>query len=164
MRRLDELLPVLDGQVDLLKRKLHLMQGIADCIARADLRSLEDLLRDGEALRMEAVALDSRLNDLRSAMARQAGVPTASMTLGRLLESLDGPQAIELADRRERLLLLLDAVQKESGRTASLVRHALEFNQQMLDALLGVTGQGAVYSAAGAVRPDANATSVRHCV
>lgn len=164
MQRLDELLPVLDEQVALLKRKLSLMQGLADCIGRADLCALEEMLRDGEALRVEALTLDGRLNELRSAMAEQAGVPPGRMTLGRLLESLDGPQAIELADRRERLLLLLDAVQKESGKTAALVRHALEFNQRMTDALLGVSGQGAVYSAAGQVRSDANKTTVRHCV
>ena len=164
MQRLDELLPVLDEQVALLKRKLGLMQGMADCIGRADLRALEEMLRDGEALRVDALTLDGRLNELRGAMAEEAGLPPGRMTLGRLLESLDGPQAIELADRRERLLLLLDAVQKESGKTAALVRHALEFNQRMTDALLGVSGQGAVYSAAGELRSDTNKTIARHCV
>ena len=164
MQRVDELLPVLDEQVALLKRKLALLQGMADCIGRADLRALEEMLRDGEELKAEALALDGRLSELRSSMAEQAGVPLGRMTLGRMLESLDGPQAIELADRRERLVLLLDVVQAESGKTAALVRHALEFNQRMTDALLGVSGQGAVYSAAGELRSDTNKSIVRHCV
>ena len=164
MQRLDELLPVLDEQVALLKRKLALLQGMADCIGRADLHALEETLRGGEALKTDALALDGRLHELRSSMAEQAGVPIGRMTLGRMLQTLDGPQAIELADRRERLLLLLEAVQQQSGKTAALVRHALEFNQRMTDALLGVSGQGVVYSAAGELRSSANKTIVRHCV
>ena len=69
-----------------------------------------------------------------------------------------------LADRRERLLRLAQTVRAESQRTASLVRHALEFNQRMIGALLGVAGEGRVYSADGKVRTETNTTIVRHCV
>jgi flagellar biosynthesis/type III secretory pathway chaperone len=164
MRKPEELLPILDEQIAFVQQKLSLLQAMADRVVQADLAALEDLLRGEEALQENGAALDDRLEELRSALAAQAGVPARGMTLQRLAESLGGRLGIQLADRRERLMLLLEAVQQESGRTAALVRHALELNQRMVDALMGTSGQGPLYSAAGQLRSETNQAVLRHCV
>ncbi len=164
MRKPEELLPVLDEQMDLLRRRLTVLQGIEDCVGRADLAALEELLRQEGALETDGAAVDGRLDELRRALARCAGVPAAQFTLGRLAGSLDGPLAIALSDRRERLLLLARSVQAQSERTAALVRHALEFNRQMVEALSGAAGEGPLYAADGEVRSQPGRNAVRHCV
>jgi hypothetical protein len=164
MRKPDELLPILDEQIALLQHRLALMQGMADCVGRADLGRLEELLRGEGALEAQGDELDGRLEELRRGLAEAAGMPPGQMTLGRLVESLEGPLAIALSDRRERLLLLVESVHAASLRTAALVRHALEFNQRMIGVLLGAAGEGSVYAADGEVRPEATKTVVRHCV
>jgi len=164
MKAPDDLLPTLDAQIELLQRRLALMQAIADCVSRADMDGLEEQLRQEEGLQADGAALDARLTELRVALAQAAGMPTEEMTLGRLAELLEGAPAIALADRRERLLLLLESVRAESQRTALLVRHALAFSERMMAALLGVAGEGRVYSADGTVHDATNKTIVRHCV
>ncbi len=164
MRKPEELLPILDEQLDLLQRRLRLLQGIEDCIGRADLAALEEMLRKEGALETDGVALDGRMGELRLALARCAGVPARDLTLGRLAQTLDGPLAIALSDRRERLLVLARCVQQQADKTAALVRHALEFNQQMIEALSGAAGEGPLYAANGGVRPAAGRNAVRHCV
>lgn len=164
MRTPEDLLPILDEQIALLERRLRLMQGMADCVRRAALEELEGLLAGQEAQEAELAEAERRLEEARRSLAAAAGVPAGGLTLGSLIEQLDGPLAIALADRRERLLVLVQNVETESQRTAALVRHALEFSQRMIGALLGVAGEGELYSAHGEVRADANKTIVRHSV
>jgi flagellar biosynthesis/type III secretory pathway chaperone len=164
MRKPEELLPILDEQLDLLGRRLAVLQGIEDCIGRADLAALEALMRTEAELENDGAALDGRLEELRLALARCSSLPARQITLERVVKALDGPLAIALGDRRERLLVLARCVREQSERTAALVRHALELNQQMLDALTGTAGEGTLYSADGGLRAQSGRNAVRHCV
>ncbi len=74
------------------------------------------------------------------------------MTLNSLVESLDGSMASGVNARRERLLVVVQALLAESATTARLIRYALDFNNKLMAALTGVDVEGNVYSHAGEVQ------------
>ncbi|MHC4479896.1 MAG: flagellar export chaperone FlgN [Planctomycetota bacterium] len=163
MKAPDQLLPLLDEQTQLLQQKLALLQRMRRCVTEGQIPALADLLRQEADLTAGGAALQQRLEGLCREIARASGWPLSQVTLGRLVESLSGPEAIALNDRRERLAAAVQRLQEESAATARLVRHALEFNNRLLAALLG-TEEAGTYSAEGAVETGCGQGTFRHSV
>ncbi len=164
MTRLDELLRLLDEQTDLLQEKHLLLRRIGECVRRADTAELAELLDRGVALGARMDALEQLVTDARRAMAEEAGVPLAQFTLGRMAALLDGPAAMAVNDRRERLLLAVQKLQEESAAAGRLVRFALEFNNELMGALAGSGREGNTYSPQGAVAPACQGATFRQSV
>lgn len=154
MKPLDELLALLDDQIELLQRKLSLMGRVHDCVRHAEPSGLATLLREGSQLGAELAAAEERSVAVRRRVAKLTGLPADRVTLGRLVESLDGAAALAVNDRRERLAMVIRQLQDECGATARLARYALEFNNRLLAVLVGVEDQAGTYSAQGAVPLD----------
>ncbi len=164
MTRLDGLLRLLDEQIDLLQQKHLLLRRIGECVRRADTAELAELLGRGAALGARMDALEQIVADARRAMAEEAGVPAAQFTLGRMAAALDTPGAMALNDRRERLLLAVQKLQEESDAAARLVRFALEFNNELMCALVGSGKEGSTYSPQGAVATGCQGATFRQSV
>jgi hypothetical protein len=164
MRALDEFIRVLDLQIDYLQQKRARMARLAECVNRADLPELQALLASESEVEDEAASLEEALRAARRGVGEELGVETGEMRLGDLLKLLRGADAIAVADRRERLLVLMGEVQEQSRATAALVRQALDFSGRLVSALTGREVRGTVYSSSGRVRQTSAETIVRHCV
>ena len=88
---------------------------------------------------------------MREKLTLMAGDHEGPVTLGKLVEMINGPLSVALSDRRERLLLLVQQVRQEAAATSMLVRQALELDEQILTALAGGEGPDRTYSADGSV-------------
>lgn len=141
----ESILACLDELASVLTESAHTMRRLRECVQGNDSAGLDRLLRDGDP-----GALARRVLGIRERIADAAGVPVHELSLARLAERLDGPAAIALNDRRERLLLMVRRLQQEAGATGRLVRHALEFSVRLLSILVGA-GQDGTYSADGEV-------------
>jgi hypothetical protein len=149
MRELDQLISLLDRQLEMLAEKLSLMRRMGHCVRQGDMVELQELLDQELALEDGGVVLEREIEILRREMAHAYGRPVEELSLSRLVESLPTPQAIALSDRRERLLTLIENLQRESAAVARLVRFAMDFNKELLTALLGGAAEAEVYSADG---------------
>ncbi len=152
MKQAEQLLPLLDRQVELLREKLTLLRRIGECIGTGELDELAELVQQETLLQSEESELERRTCRLRAEMARLTGENAESVTLGRLVEVLEGPIAMALSDRRERLLLLVEQLQREATLTALRVRQAMELNEQILCILGGGQQPSRTYSPDGGVR------------
>ena len=160
----EELVPLLDRQIEMLQARLLIMQKMTDCVLVNDMDRLRQLLQEELDIEADIAVLERQVQELRAGIADALGRPADTVTLANLLESSDGPEAIALNDRRERILALIDQLRRESSSTARLVRFALEFNSDLLSALLGSPIGARVYSADGSVSERAEVASFRHSV
>ncbi len=151
MKEVEELLPLLDEQVELLRHKLSLMRQMSECVRLGDLRELGELVRTEASLQAAESDLEQRTLRMREKLTLMAGDHEGPVTLGKLVEMINGPLSVALSDRRERLLLLVQQVRQEAAATSMLVRQALELDEQILTALAGGEGPDRTYSADGSV-------------
>jgi len=147
MNGLDELLALLDRQIVLLRQKVSLMRSIAQCVRRQDVSGLRALLEGEIELETVGDGLSGRIQALREHLAAHLRLPPEQVTLGRLAQSIDGPDGIALSDRRERLLTLVEELHNESAAAARLARFAFEFDQELLLMLTGTRESNPVYAA-----------------
>jgi flagellar biosynthesis/type III secretory pathway chaperone len=164
MKALEELLPLLDEQIEVLRQKLSLMKQVHDCVREAEPERLADLLRAESELSARMASLEERTVLMRRRMAHLAQVPTREATIGLLIERSDGPEAMALSDRRERLGVVVEQLRAECAATARLARHALEFNSRLLAALVGADGHTTTYSAQGEMPLECQGATFRSSV
>lgn len=164
MRKHEQLLQLLDEQIELLQQKHSLLRQMCEYVRRTDTTALAGLLEKGARLGGRMDALGQRTQELREAMAEEAGVAAPNLTLGRMADLLDPPAATALNDRRERLLLAVQKVQEESAVASRLVRFAIEFNNELLCALVGSAKEGSTYCPQGAVEPSCEGATFRQSV
>jgi hypothetical protein len=164
MNKPDELMRLLDEQIGLFQQKHDVLRRMGACVRQGDLRGLAGLLAEEAALAAAMDQQEQRTRRLRETMAEAAGLPLQEVTLGRVVAALDGPAAMALGDRREKLLLAIQELQKESAAMARLIGCALEFNNELLSALFGAEQEGSIYSAQCAVEANPQVTTFRHSV
>jgi len=152
MKQAEQLLPLLDRQIALLQEKRILLRRMGECVGAGELEKLRELVDQEAVLQSEESELEPRTCRLRAELARLTGEDAESVTLGRLVELMEGPTAIALSDRRERLLVLVEQLRQEAARTAMRVRRAMELNEQILCILAGGQQPGRTYAPDGEVR------------
>ncbi|MGD2175971.1 MAG: flagellar protein FlgN [Candidatus Brocadiaceae bacterium] len=164
MRQVEQLLPLLDEQVDLLRQKLSLMKQIGRCVREGELEALRGLVEKEAALGSAESDLQQRTERIRAELAEASGRAPEAVTLGTLVEEMHGPLAIALSDRRERLVVLVGELREEATTTALLVRQAVELNEQLLALLTGRERPSETYSADGALSRSESAGTFHQSV
>ena len=161
-RAAEELLPLLDLQIELLTRKRSLMGQMARSVREGDLDLLERVALDEAALVADGEALQRSITDARNAVARLVGLPPQEATLGRLADSLDGPIAVALQDRRERLFQIAHELKQEAATVAQIVHQTAELTAQFLAVLVGQDPAARTYSPRGDVAGATDGSTFRH--
>jgi hypothetical protein len=164
MKPAEELLPILDAQIETLQAKLELMEKMAECVRQGDMEGLGGLVEDEATLARRESQLEQQTQQMRARLARLTHSNAEQLTLGRLVEMVEGPLAIQLSDRRERLVLLVERLREKATLTAMMVAQVLELNQRMLGALSGCSGSGSTYSPEGDVERHAALSTFRRSV
>ncbi len=164
MKPAEELLPILDAQIETLQAKLELMERMGQCVRQGDMERLGAFVEDEAALARRESQLEQQTQQMRARLARLTHSDAEQLTLGRLVEMVEGPLAIQLSDRRERLVLLVERLQEQATLTAMMVAQVLELNQRMLAALGGCSGSGSTYSPEGEVELHAALSTFRRSV
>lgn len=152
MKQVEQLLPLLDRQMALLQEKRSLLRQMGECVGAGELEELRELVDKQAILQSEESEIERRTCRLRAELARLTDEDAEAVTLGRLVETLDGQAAIALSDRRERLTVLVEQLRQEALRTAMRVRQAMELNEQILCILGGGQQPGRTYAPDGEVR------------
>jgi len=152
MKAFEDLMPLLDDLLDALQRKLDGMREMRQCVVTGDLRGLEERVRDQNDLESAIGGLAARMEQARSQIASLTGMAPGDVKLSCLVQEADGPLAIALSDRRERLLMVAQAIRRESAVLTRLVRHTMDLNTCLLAALAGVPLEAETYSRDGSVQ------------
>jgi len=164
MSKFDQLLQLLDAQVSHLQEEASVLRQMACCVRQGDSETLGQLLCRQAELDADGKSLGRSITIQREQLARTIGMPLDHVTLGRLAESLDGVDALALADRRERLLEAVQQVQSESANVDRVVRFAMDFNRQLLLAVTGSADSAPTYSAQGVTSRSSAVTTFQHTV
>ena len=164
MNELKELLQLLDAEIGILQRKLSVLQEIAQCIRQGQMDDLEELVQRGAELERRGESVESEMRDVCVRIAASCGMAPDEVTIGGLSEVLDGPDAIALQDRRERLVLVVQELRDVAAVTSLLVRTALDINERLLTAILGPEDEGETYCPEGALVRERQGTTFQHSV
>ena len=163
MKACKELIRMVDREIEALQQKLSLLEEMERCVHEGAATKIEELLQKQASLQQDE---DTELSMRQHccAMAADLGIPPGQVTLGRLAEALEGPDALALQDRRERLLVVTQKLQEKSTATAFLVRRVLEAGERVLAAMIGDEGAGETYSAGGSVERHRQGIALQHSV
>lgn len=134
LKDLDELL---DEEMDLLRRKLELLDGMSDCVRRGFYQELEVLLEEASDLEARSGELTQRIGETCQSLAASRGQEIEEATVRSLLESTEGPETMALRDKRERMVVLVRKVREGGAALGILVEEVLDINQRLLAAVIG---------------------------
>jgi flagellar biosynthesis/type III secretory pathway chaperone len=151
-----DLARLLDREMDVLQRKLDLLDGMAECVRRGFYQELETLLEEASELETESEELTDRIGNECRMLAAAWNIEERPPTLGTLLASTTQPDGIALSDRRERLVVLVEKVRESGSALGLLVEDALDINQRLLTAVIGEEDWTDTYGENGGIdrRPD----------
>ncbi len=163
MSKHEPLLGLLDEMVGLLERRCGRLHRLNECMQNADMDGIEAALQDMEQMEGDAERLEQALGRAREQMAAVLGIDAREARLSQIIEACDGPLALALSDRRERLVIAMDELRRVGATAGMLTRHALELNQRLLAVLTGAA-EGSTYSADGRLERQSAHAVVRHTV
>lgn len=164
MKAPEGLIALLDDLEEMLRTKLVTMRELRRCMREADLQGLSEVLARQAGLSAEGNMLEQRIREVRRYLSRPSLLTPDGITLSRLVEMLDGPDAIAVNDRRERISLAVRELQAESIQTARLAHAVADLNHQMLAAVVGCSAEQETYSASGMRAPRFRATTFEQTV
>ncbi len=138
------------------------MGEMARSVREGDLDQLERAALDEAALLADGEALQRSIAAARCAVGRLVGLAPREATLGRLADSLDGPIAVALQDRRERLFQIAHELKREAATVTQIVQQTAELTAQFLAVLVGQDPAARTYSPRGDVAGGTGGSTFRH--
>jgi flagellar biosynthesis/type III secretory pathway chaperone len=156
-RLVDEILPVLDREIDLLDlRREQLAELLRATLAR-DEASLSNLLENIEKALENQAQTDRDLASLRSRLAEVLDRPVEEIRLAAIADSMSEPRGSLIRDRRGRIIELTEALRTQHVRTTLVVSECAKLNRRLLEGLFPQAKGLTTYGARGGSRWDSGA-------
>lgn len=137
MSRPEELIRLMEKEIDVLRRKLSLIERMSASVRDGAFGELEDMLKQATDLEEENRHLTGRIGRVCRRMAESRGLSRGEATLGGLLEHMRGKSAVTVSEGRERLMMLVEKLRQSGAALTTLVENALDINERLLAAVLG---------------------------
>ena len=143
------LIEVINEEVRAFHRLLNSLQEEQRVIVEDDLQGIEQAVADQRELAIHAHQLEVRRIQLVAELAGRLDLELENVSLGRLVEVLEGPHGEELVQMREQLIGLNRQVRVTSDNNAFLIRQSLRYTERCLDILIGQQTERGVYGQFG---------------
>lgn len=155
---ISELMNVLDADIECLQDGLSILDEMRSLVVKRDEAALRRML---ERIRLGPGGQDdnaARRTAVRSQIAALLGWRQSDVTLTRLMETAPAMWRSAVAEKRERLIALTGAMQREYSKTALLLSECSRFNRVLLRRILELGGVAtSTYTAQGVAKPQAQA-------
>ena len=155
-----ELVAVINEEVRAFQKLLNSLTDEQQVIVEDDLVGIEWIVAEQQQLALHAHQLETRRIQLVRELAVRLDLEPENLSLGRLVEVLEGPHGEELARMREHMLELNVRIRTISENNAFLIRHSLRYTERCLDILTGQAGTRGVYGQFGKKRRGSGERSV----
>ena len=155
-----ELVEVINEEVRAFHKLLTSLREEQQVIVEDDLEGIEQLVVEQQQLAVYAHQLEARRIQLVDELAIRLDLEPDNVSLGRLVEVLEGPHGEELARMREQLLELNARLRPTSEHHAFLIRQSLRYTERCLDIITGQEVKRGVYGQFGKNRRGSGERSV----
>ncbi|HUS92814.1 MAG TPA: hypothetical protein VM695_13230 [Phycisphaerae bacterium] len=140
---------LLEEEAALLDLRRGQLASLSAAIVDRDEEATERLLGQIERAQQLQDATDRKVNAARRALAGALGCPVGADRLSDLIERLGEPQRGRLTAKRERIIELIQRLQRQHLRTVVLLAESARIHRLMMEALLPGGAGLTTYSAAG---------------
>ena len=157
---INDLAHIINEEVRTFHGLLDVLRSEQRAIVEDDIESIERCVEAQREVASVAHELESKRVRVVERIAQQFDMDDGNVSLGRLVQALEGPRAEELAQMREKLLKLNEKIRAVSANNAFLIRQSLRYTERCLDIITGQSAaQRGVYGQFGKVRRDSSSRS-----
>ena len=157
---INDLAHVINEEVRTFHSLLDVLRSEQRAIVEDDIEEIERCVEAQREVAVIAHELEGKRMRVVERIAEQSDMGDGNVSLGRLVQALEGPRAAELAQMREKLLELNGKIRAVSANNAFLIRQSLRYTERCLDIITGQSAaQRGVYGQFGKVRRDSSARS-----
>lgn len=157
---INDLAHVINEEVRTFHSLLDVLRSEQRAIVEDDIEEIERCVEAQREVAVVAHELEGKRMRVVERIAEQFNMGDGNVSLGRLVQALEGPRAAELAQMREKLLELNGKIRAVSANNAFLIRQSLRYTERCLDIITGQSAaQRGVYGQFGKVRRDSSARS-----
>ena len=155
-----ELIEVINEEIRAFHKLLASLREEQKVIVEDDLEGIEQIVAEQRQLAICAHQLETRRIQLVEALVARLDLEPDNVSLGRLVEAVEGPHGEELAHMREQLLQLNARIRITSENNAFLIRQSLRYTERCLDIITGQEVERGVYGQFGKNRRGSGERSV----
>ena len=157
---INDLAHVINEEVRTFHNLLDVLRSEQGAIVEDDIEEIERCVEAQREVAAVAHELEGKRMRVVERISEQSDMGDGNVSLGRLVQALEGPRAAELAQMREKLLELNGKIRAVSANNAFLIRQSLRYTERCLDIITGQSAaQRGVYGQFGKVRRDSSARS-----
>jgi flagellar biosynthesis/type III secretory pathway chaperone len=125
----------LEQMTEVYQRLLDLGKRKERCLVDTDLAELEVLVREEQQLVSEAAQLEAKRFRLQLQLTEELNCPGETLTVSRLLETVNADDGRRLLQSQEQLAQVLKRVAEQNELNAALIEQSLAYADFMLRAL-----------------------------
>jgi len=140
---------LLDEEAALLDVRCSQVTSLCAAIAGRDEDATERLLEQMERGQQLQDAADAKVDAARRALGERLGCPGADARLSDLIDRLAEPSRGRLAQRRDEIVVRIEALQRQHMRAVVLLGECARLNRLLTEALFPGSERVTTYSAAG---------------
>ena len=140
---------LLEKEIATFRLLLESLEAEQQALVQHDINTLEEVVETQKALTLRAADQEKdRIRIIRQ-MASILQESSETLTLGRVIELVDAPQAEQLQELREELLALQENLRKANRHNSLLLRQSMKYVDKSLQILTGSGPSGNVYGRPG---------------
>ena len=149
---LNKLLGLLEHQTDLYQDLLTLIEKEKQAVIATDLAGLNETAKVKDNLLLKIRILDEQREHLLRKLADELEHPVQELTLTRLSQLVEAPQANRLKRLRSAFSSIIAKIQQANDRNRTLFSHSLELVRSSVNLLNNVMTISPVYFSSGCIQ------------
>jgi len=146
---LNDLLGLLEGEIDLYASMLLALQTEKKAIVDSNPTELNETSREKENLFLKIRILEEQRISLLEKLAQELGQPSQDLTLSKLSQLVQEPQATQLGECHSTFLSLAQSIQEINQSNKTLLTHSLDLLKGSLSLLSDLLSSNPVYYRTG---------------
>ncbi len=148
---ISSLVGVIEKEVENFQRLLETLGREQSALVRHEIGELEAAIGDQQGLAEEAAALEQERIRITQQLSSSLKEDEGSLTMARLIDRLQEPQAECLREMRETLIDLQDKIQNANRRNGLLIKQSMKYVDKSIQILSGGDPSNRVYEQSGKI-------------
>jgi hypothetical protein len=162
MNEFSRLKEALDDGVETLRQRACLLARMTRQVSARNLEELEEAIANGPDFHAAERQLTTTVRDRCRSLASVRGLDPELSTLSELIQKLDGREAMQLRERRQRLVFAVDQVHEKARALMRVASRARAIEERVLLAALGPVDDTGTYQSDGEMSRSQPGLALQH--